>query len=194
MTVGCAGRIDETIREQAAKEWTCEGSTLEVKQTDGGKTGGKYQVSGCGKSDEYEARCFLMMCSAQSRTAAAAAQAKREQERAEYEQQMAARREREAAEPPSAAAPDSGPKHESVSLLNKCNETVLLWRGTRGGSGQTDRLGKRHKTNMSGNTGDKLWIVDSHGSNMKYLAEYTYGSGQRDLYIAEDCVSFTDKY
>lgn len=59
---GCAGKLDNATRKQAAKDFDCKEDQISLKRDE---VYGKYRVDGCGQSGVYSAQCLMGNCSAE---------------------------------------------------------------------------------------------------------------------------------
>ena len=181
---GCAGRLENRVRREAAEDLSCSESDITVKRVSpGAGTSGTYSAAGCGASSNYVAECRLF-CGAKS-----------EQQMAEQDAQYAAdnearaKRESEGGGQP----PASSTNFASTRLTNLCGEKVLLWRGDKpNGSGRSDSLGANTTISVQGSNGDKVWIVDS-SSDTQGVSSFPLEPELKQLYIDKSCRSFTTK-
>lgn len=59
---GCAGKLEQATRTQAAADFNCDAGALQVR---GDEVYGKYHVAGCGQKGVYSAQCVMGNCSAE---------------------------------------------------------------------------------------------------------------------------------
>lgn len=147
------------------------------------------------KDFETYARVDAAVIAEQQRRAAEeeARQAEEERRRAEEERrrqaQMAASSNAGGNGGGGSSAP-SGPVTVSVTLRNRCRETVKLFYGDKPkfGSGTYSSLGGNSSTSKSFSEGDMVWIVDD-GQNG--LSSTTIGRGTNTVEITESCTGMT---
>lgn len=67
-TLGCANQAAQTVRTRAATDFSCSEEAIELNQLTGSLNIYEYTASGCGKSDNYQAKCGynLFMCKAKT--------------------------------------------------------------------------------------------------------------------------------
>lgn len=181
---GCAGRLENRVRREAAEDFSCSESDITVKRVSPGTgTYGTYSAAGCGASSNYVAACRLF-CGAQS-----------EQQMAEQDASDAAASEARAQRESGGGGkpPASSTNFASTRLTNLCGEKVLLWRGDKpNGSGRSDSLGANTTISVQGSNGDKVWIVDS-SSDRQGLGSFTLEPGLKEMYVDKSCRSFTTR-
>lgn len=190
--VACAGRLDSSVRQRAAADFSCPADSLTIERTeDRGFNAGLYTARGCERSDQYSASCSLFGCRSHTQAEIAAREAE-EQARREA---LAERRAAEAAARNDAAAsgPASGPAPKqfvSFSLHNLCKQKVLLFHGRhpRNSSGRTDQSSANSIMSIQGNEGDTLWIVDANNNG---ISSFTYSASVKELFITESCSGFS---
>lgn len=194
--LGCAGRLDNTVRERAAADFACDASSIELQETrEGGFNTRYYRATGCDRSGEYVAECNLIACVSRSAAEQAELEARQQAALAEQEAAAAERRaaaaEREAASAPaSSSTAPSGPVFVSMQLTNLCPQKVLLFRGRNPESsgGRHDSIGGNSIINVSGNEGDSIWIVDERRNGM---SSFTYNRNVKNLFITKSCTGFS---
>jgi len=59
---GCASKLQKATRTQAAADFQCSESEIELK---GDEVYGKYYAAGCGQKGVYSAQCLMGKCSAE---------------------------------------------------------------------------------------------------------------------------------
>jgi hypothetical protein len=57
---GCAGKLEEVVREQAAKDLRCPAAEVEVFDQRSDNYVRDYSVSGCGQTAHYQAACSMV--------------------------------------------------------------------------------------------------------------------------------------
>jgi len=191
--VACAGRLDSSVRQRAAADFSCPADSLTIEKVeDRGFNAGLYSARGCDRNDQYSASCSLFGCRSHT-PAEIAAQEAEEQARREG---LAERRAAEAASANNSGANNgagSGPAPKqfvSTRLHNLCKQKVLLFHGRhpRNSGGRSDQMSANSIMSVQGNEGDSLWIVDESGNG---VSSFTYTSAVKELFITESCSGFS---
>jgi hypothetical protein len=186
---GCAGKLEEVVRLQAAKDLNCPVGEVDVVDQRSDNYVRDYSVSGCGQTAHYQAACSMVeSCvayqpakigkdAAASEALTAGIDAVPGSESVEEvviaaDGTMTVNRSGPAAAPPPAKTPlelaqeaEAAQANEpllSVTLRNTCSETVTLWFGPTPGSG-VGHMMTLASTNMATvrvRPGEQLWVLD----------------------------------
>lgn len=186
---GCAGKLDEVVREQAAKDFLCSPKDIDVYDQRSDNYVRDYMATGCGRSAHYQAACSMVdACVAYQPDKlgkdAAASEAltagidaipqpsERVEEIAVAEDGTVTVTNSGAAPPPPPKTPLVAAKEAEVggaaastievTLRNSCPESVMLWFGPTPGTGEGRLmgLGSTNTATVRVKQGEQLWLLD----------------------------------
>lgn len=165
---------------------------MQANQAAGGPTGLSESLPWATKKDfQVYARVDAAVIAEEQRLAAEDEARRRDEEARRQEQERQAAAAAASNPPPSggSSAP-SGPVVVSVTLRNRCRETVKLFFGDKPkfGSGTYSSLGGNSSTSKQMKEGDMIWVVDD-GQNG--LSSTTVSSNARTIEITESCTGMT---
>lgn len=197
---GCAGKLSEVVRLQAARDLECPADQVEVFDRRSDNYVRDYTVVACGKTAHYQAACNMTeTCVAyqprQTGQDAAASEALTagvdavptsepeappEEVPGQWNVVETVRPKPPPAPPPATVIEfDAGPPGSqiTVELHNTCGETVALFLGEDPkGSGQRMSLASTNMTTLRAAPGTKLWLLDRDGNG---AAGVTMAPGMR---------------
>jgi hypothetical protein len=162
--VGCVGNFKEAVRDQAATDFQCNKTEIQLADSKPSAQPTAYLATGCGKEQAYEGGCDFRGCVVE------------EVPSAEEQQRLADARANQSSAPtadaPSSQGPAAGPQRVSVSIYNACPDTVKLFEGDdpKFGSGRTSSLSHNQTQSFSLKAGDQVWLLDSDGNGVSSLS------------------------
>jgi hypothetical protein len=192
---GCAGRMTDTVRKQAASDFSCASEQLTVEPG----ASGAYQAKGCEREDTYYVSCTMYGITCSARSSA---------EQHEYEAAKAELAAQRAANPPPASSPPAtaagasaanppaaqsaapaAPTVVSVTLRSSCRETVKIFFGDKPkfGSGTYSSLSSNSSTSKQMQPGDLIWLVDDSQNG---LSSTSVSGSTREIEVLESCTAF----
>jgi len=188
-STGCAGKLEEVVREQAAKDLHCPAADVEVLDQRSDNYVRDYSVSGCGQTAHYQAACSMVdSCVAYRPDKLGKDAAASEALTAGIDAVPVGESVEEVAVAedgtvtvtktgPPAPAPETktplavaeavegstaAEPLVTLTLRNTCTETVTLWFGPTPGAGEGRMmtLGSTNMATVRVKQGEQMWLLD----------------------------------
>lgn len=183
---GCAGKLVDVVRAQAAKDLNCPESEVDVYDQRSDNYVRDYTVTGCGRSAHYQAACSMVeacvayrpdklgkdAAASESLTAGLDAVPQETVEEVVVAEDGTVTVNRSGPPAPEPKTPlqvaeavevsDVNAPMMSVTLRNVCPETVTLWFGPtpNAGEGRLMTLGSTNMATVRVKQGEQLWLLD----------------------------------
>lgn len=182
---GCAGKLEDVVRLQAARDLECPAADVEVYDRRSDNYVRDFTVVACGKTAHYQAACNMVetcvayqprasgmdAAASESLTAGVDAVGPAEPPEEKPGEWTVVETVRPKPPPPPEpvtiveVAPSSSEPRIAVELHNTCGETISLFMGEDpAGSGQRMSLASTNMTTLQVPAGTKLWLLDRSGS------------------------------
>lgn len=199
LLTGCAGKLDDVVRVQAAQDLKCPADEISVRDLRSRNYARDYTVTGCGQEVHYQAACNMVgSCVAyqprdlardETGVIASGALTAGSDDLAPAEPGPAAPGEAAPGEAAVGAdAPVAEPTGEprSVLLRNECEHTVALFVGPRPrqDSGRYLTLGSMNTVTLGVRAGEPVWLLDEKGAGVTSVA---VDRGSSEIVVADGC-------
>lgn len=201
---GCAGKLDDVVRVQAAQDLKCPADEVSVRDLRSRNYARDYTVTGCGQEVHYQAACNMVgSCVAyqprdlardETGVIASGALTAGSDDLAPAEPGLATPGEAvgadgavaEAAVGADGAVAEPTGEPRSVQLRNECEHTVALFVGSRPrqDTGRYMTLGSMNTVTLSVRAGEPVWLLDEKGAGVTSVA---VDRGSSEIVVADGC-------